>query len=612
MRTKIFVFVWGLHILLTSCGVDTSGSSSAVDSSSSPSDAAISSSSSTPEQSTLIIEEHDLGYCRTVSVPIESEHNGYVGLGYANPENASGAGLEWQVDAANAGDAELTIRFANGGNTDRPGTLLINTGADGNVSIPLPPTSAWTQYTTTSVEMFLQQGINRVELLADSENGLPNIDSIALKGPELSPVDCAETPPPVPSGATLAFPGAMGFGRYAVGGRYGEVVHVTNLNDSGSGSLREAISQPNRIIVFDVGGVIKINERLVFKANQTIAGQTAPGDGITIYGNGTSFTNAHNTIVRYIRFRMGKIGDSGKDTVAIARGHDIIFDHVSISWGRDGNYDLNPDSGYEIKNITLQNSIVAQGLQTHSTGGLMDVKGGSSIIRSLYIDNHTRNPKARGVLQFVNNVVYHWAVAGYILGDAGNPEQAIANGVRYDGAVLGNMFISGPESNDAVMTRANQVYHLYAADNLYDSDKDGSLNPNELPQSAYGNVIWHNSPSSDYPDVPLLSPHDALNHVITFAGASKSRDAVDQFLINELQSWGLTGKTISDETSLGLPNVVGNIAGGKAPIDSDKDGMPDTWESNRGLNPNNPADAFQDDDGNGWINLEEYINGLAP
>ena len=99
-----------------------------------------------------------------------------------------------------------------------------------------------------------------------------------------------------------------------------------------------------------------------------IAGQTAPGGGITVYGNGTSFTNAHNTIVRYMRFRMGVVGESGRDSITIARGHDMIFDHCSISWARDGNFDLNQESGYELSNITLQDSIVAQGLQTHSTG----------------------------------------------------------------------------------------------------------------------------------------------------------------------------------------------------------------------------------------------------
>ena len=109
------------------------------------------------------------------------------------------------------------------------------------------------------------------------------------------------------SAQQLAFPGAEGFGKYAVGGRYGSVYHVTNLNDSGAGSLRDAVSQPNRIVVFDVAGVIRLQSRLTFKNNLYVAGQTAPGEGITVYGNGVSFSGADNTIVRYLRFRMGVV-----------------------------------------------------------------------------------------------------------------------------------------------------------------------------------------------------------------------------------------------------------------------------------------------------------------
>ncbi|KAG8743530.1 hypothetical protein FRC12_015042 [Ceratobasidium sp. 428] len=185
----------------------------------------------------------------------------------------------------------------------------------------------------------------------------------------------------------LAFPGAEGFGANALGGRGGSVYIVTNLNDSGSGSFRDAVSQPNRIVVFAVGGVIKITSRVVVSDHVTIAGQTAPGGGITIYGNGLSYSNAHHTITRYIRFRMGKGGDSGKDGITIADGHDMIFDHISVSWGRDETFSINGD----VSNITISDSIIAQGLETHSCGGLMQTDtGGISIIRSLYIDNKTR------------------------------------------------------------------------------------------------------------------------------------------------------------------------------------------------------------------------------
>jgi hypothetical protein len=133
----------------------------------------------------------------------------------------------------------------------------------------------------------------------------------------------------------LAFPGAEGFGKDALGGRNGKVYVVSNLDDSGAGSLRDAVSQPDRIVVFQVGGLIKIKERIVVSKRISILGQTAPGDGITVYGNGWSFSNADDAVVRYIRIRMGKGGSSGKDAAGIAEGKNMIFDHISVSWGRD-------------------------------------------------------------------------------------------------------------------------------------------------------------------------------------------------------------------------------------------------------------------------------------
>lgn len=375
-----------------------------------------------------------------------------------------------------------------------------------------------------------------------------------------------------------------------------------NLNDSGAGSLREAVSQPNRIVVFDVGGVINLKSRLVFKSNQTIAGQTAPGGGITLYGNGTSFSGVSNTIVRYMRFRMGKNGDTGKDTVAMASGHDVIFDHCSLSWGRDGTFDLNVESDATLYNITLQDSIVAQGLQPHSTGGLM-VTSGTSIIRSLYIDNNSRNPKARGTLQFVNNVVYNWVVSGYILGDTSG---------RSDGAMLGNYFIAGPETKGGTLDSPTSAYNLYAADNWYDNNKDGALNGRLLGKGDYGTVTWLTAPSVTYPSITPMSAQNALAYVIKNAGASLWRDAVDQYVIQELTSYGKSGKTISNETSLGLPNVVGVMPTSATPTDTDRDGIPDAWELAHGLDPKNPADSMRDRNGDGWTNLEEYINSLVP
>ncbi len=403
-------------------------------------------------------------------------------------------------------------------------------------------------------------------------------------------------------GELVAFPGAEGFGRHATGARGGDVYHVTNLNDSGEGSLRDAISVANRTIVFDVSGVINVGERLVFQANLTIAGQTAPGGGVVVYGNGTSFTNSNNTIVRYMRFRMGVGGDSGKDTITIARGHDMIFDHCSISWARDGNFDLNQESGYELANITLQDSIVSQGLQTHSTGGLM-VANGVTVLRSLYIDNNSRNPKARQTTQWVNNVDYNWVASGYILGDTSG---------RSDGYLAGNYFIFGPKTDGGTLNSPTAAYHVYAAGNYVDNNKNGTLDGHLLEQGDFGSVTWEATPSVDFPTVTELTAAEAYDTVVANAGASLWRDEVDDYVIAELTSLGTRGATISDESSLGVSGNVGQIPTGTAPTDTDRDGMPDAWESSNGLNPNDGEDRNGDRNGDGWTNLEEYINSLVP
>ncbi|GAB3650626.1 pectate lyase [Echinicola sediminis] len=399
------------------------------------------------------------------------------------------------------------------------------------------------------------------------------------------------------SAQQLAFPGAEGFGKYAVGGRGGEVYKVTNLNDAGAGSFREAVSQPNRTVVFEVGGVIRIKSRIVVQENITIAGQTAPGEGITVYGNGLSFSDANNTITRYIRVRMGKVGDKGKDAVAIARGHDMIFDHVSITWGRDGTFDLNG----EVENVTLQHSIIGQGLQTHSTGGLIQPSGGVSILGCLWINNHTRNPKVKGINQYINNVVYNWAVAGYIQG-GGSQGKSYAN-------VEGNCFIAGPETRDtAPFNRSNENFHIYARDNWYDGNFNGNLDGELLPKKVYEPVSWMEEPF-DYPKVNTLSPEKAYQRVVDRVGASLHRDEVDKFLIKDLLSLGKSGKTIHDEMELPMKGP-GRVEGGKAQKDTDGDGMPDRYERKNGLDPRNAADGNRIDK-DGYTELENYLNALV-
>ncbi|KAF6522084.1 hypothetical protein HZS61_013612 [Fusarium oxysporum f. sp. conglutinans] len=413
----------------------------------------------------------------------------------------------------------------------------------------------------------------------------------------------------VAQAAQLAFPGAEGFGRYAVGGRQGEVYKVTNLkyaddsfpvymkclmksnSDSGTGSLRDAVSKPNRIVVFDVGGVIKISERIVVSKNIYIAGQTAPGGGIVVYGNGWSLSNANDSIVRYITIRMGKGGTSGKDAIGIADGKNIIFDHVSVSWGRDETFSINGD----VTNVTIQNTIIAQGLVSHSCGGLMQTDGGVSLFRNLYIDNKTRNPKVKGVNDFQNNVVYNWGGGGgYIAGDS--QADSYAN-------IINNYFISGPDTTVTAFTRGNSFFHAYVKDNFYDSNRNGKLDGAALCEKAscYSDIDFVKAPYN-YPAPTALTPQAAVELVLKGVGNSLHRDTVDTALIDQVKSYGTKGGQISDEKEFG---GVGEIANGAALKDSDGDGIPDEWETKNGLNPNDASD-------DSFNSLETYWNYLYP
>ncbi|MCC2547483.1 pectate lyase [Hymenobacter sp. BT175] len=394
----------------------------------------------------------------------------------------------------------------------------------------------------------------------------------------------------------LAFPTAEGFGRFATGGRGGTVYHVVNLNDAGPGSFRDAVSQPRRTVVFDVGGVIKLKSPVNVASDLYLAGQTAPGDGITVYGDAVSFTNANQTIVRYLRFRMGHGGSKGKDAVTIGDGHDLIFDHVSISWGQDENFSVTNSAA----NVTLQNSIVAQGLHPHSAGGLIQSTGGTSILRNLYIDNHTRNIKVKGVNQFVNNVVYNWEAGAYILGDSERKSRA---------NVTGNYFINGPGKAVRPFTRGNLNFSLFAQGNFQDSTRNGRLDGAEIPATRYGIVSWATAPF-DFPAVPSMPAGQAYTQVLQHAGASLHRDAVDARLVQELLSLGRLGQIISDENTLPMQGP-GVVKGGKAPLDQDRDGMPDAWERHHHFNILNPADGLLDADQDGYSNLEEYLQELV-
>ncbi|ORY19586.1 pectin lyase fold/virulence factor [Clohesyomyces aquaticus] len=403
--------------------------------------------------------------------------------------------------------------------------------------------------------------------------------------------------------ALPAFPGAEGFGRNAIGGRGGSVYIVDNLSDSGAGSLRDAVSQPDRIVVFAVGGVIKIKDRIVVSKRVSILGQTAPGEGITVYGNGWSFSGADGSVVRYIRIRMGKSGTSGKDAITIASGSNMIFDHISASWGRDETFSI---SGSDVSNITIQNSIIGQGLETHSCGGLIqtDLGNGISLFRNLYIDNKTRNPKVKGTNEFTNNVVYNWGGGGaYIAGDSEGQSEA---------NIVGNYFVAGPSTSVAAFTRGNANFKGYVAGNYFDGDKDGVLNGKEIGVTAanYADMTLVQSRFAYPAPAKIMGAADALRFVQQYAGASLVRDVVDKRLVQELASFGKTGELISDESASPM-NGVGSVAGGTRAVDTDGDGIPDDVETRMGTDKGR-ADAMEDKDGNGYVNVEDWANNLVP
>lgn len=404
------------------------------------------------------------------------------------------------------------------------------------------------------------------------------------------------------SAQQLAFPGAYGFGRFATGGRNGSVYHVTNLNDSGAGSLRDAVSSANRIIVFDVAGVIKLNSRLVFKNNLYVAGQTAPGEGITVYGNGVSFSGASNIIVRHMRFRMGKGGDSGKDCAGIASGTNMIFDHCSFAWGLDETFSINSDGKGELGNITLQNSIIGQGLLTHSAGGLMQADN-ITLYRNFYCDNSTRNNKVKGIHQYVNNIVYNWSNGCYIMG-GDSQGQSFAN-------TTGNLFINGPSGGGNAMTGANSDFHIYVKDNWQDKNRNGVFDPYEIPNSELSGGPTVEANPFNYPTLEEVAAKTLIEGSLPTVGASLPyRDYVDYYMVDQCLSFGKQGMLYSNEDVLPYGNPsTWTVWKGNTRVDTDKDGMPDAWEKANGTDPN--KDDAMAKAANGYCNIENYINSIT-
>lgn len=394
------------------------------------------------------------------------------------------------------------------------------------------------------------------------------------------------------SAQQLAFPGAEGYGAYASGGRGCTVVHVTNLNAAGKGSLADAVSQPNRFVVFDVGGVIDITGKsITISSNITIAGQTAPGEGITIYGGRVIASKAKNVIMRYIRMRGGKSVNSSKCTLTLDECQDFIMDHCSVSWGPWDNVHIK-----DANNVTWQYCINSEGIEPQRFGSITDGTRNWTIHHCLWADNKSRNPKMKCYVQYYNNVVYNYAM-GIIGGhSAADNYQDVIN----------NYFIAGPDGSQKYFDDWTATDHLYSTGNYYDGNRDGKLN---------GTLItdYHNATPMQNPNFNTTHPMNvetaekAYYSIVEHVGASRIRDSHDRRILEQLTSLGTKGSFIANEDNVG---GIGTLANGPTPMDTDNDGMPDEWELANGLNANK-NDAAEYTLGGGYTNIEHYVNSLA-
>ena len=398
------------------------------------------------------------------------------------------------------------------------------------------------------------------------------------------------------SAQQIAFPGADGFGKFAIGGRGGSVYHVINLNDSGAGSFRDAVSQPKRTVVFDVNGVIKIQSKISISSFITIAGQTAPGEGIVVYGNGISMTGATDVIIRYIRFRGSVNMARGACTVSSDNTKDIILDHVSIEWGRWDNLHIK-----ESKDITLQYCLMGEGINPQMFGALLENPTNITIHHCLWVDNQSRNPKAKADIEIINNVIYNWGSNGLVGGHSG---------ALHHQDIVNNYFIAGPNSGKAFIGMFSATDHVYQSGNKVDMDKNGVLNGRLVTDEDFiktGATLETKTQNSSFALSGIEQPEIAYVKVLKQAGASLHRDEIDNRLIGYVKSLGKKGQVIKAEAEVGGQK---EFKSRQALKDTDGDGIPDKWETKHHLNPKSPDDANLVSS-NGYTYLEEYLNELA-
>jgi hypothetical protein len=449
---------------------------------------------------------------------------------------------------------------------------------------------------------------------------------VPVRGQDRAPASSTITGSPE-ADRLRAFPGAEGEGMWATGGRGGDVYHVTTLNDDGPGSLRDGLSSADgpRTIVFDVGGVIELEKTLRISGPITVAGQTAPGQGICLVHFGVGLSGGHDIIVRHIRVRPGdaRLGDFTEDALTVGGASTVIVDHCSTSWGVDENLSM----ASEYRGVTAQYCIIAEGLHRtsyyhgeivadhpgHSMGSLIKPGSGdatASLHHNLWAMNGNRNPAVGSYTtdqhlwaDVRNNVIYNCRQNGYSSGDSA------AVYMNY----VGNYIIAGPSTSESWQRRAfnardENKLHIYQARNKIDGDLDAERNgANSGWEMFDGEWATEARPIRMEP-VHTQSPDEAYRRVLRDAGAMPwSRDAVDRRIISHVTEG--TGAVIDSQAQVGgypeLPE-----AHRPDGWDADADGMPDWWERRRGLDAK-AADNNGDLDGDGYTNLEEYLHSMA-
>lgn len=487
------------------------------------------------------------------------------------------------------------------------------------------------------------------------EKAWPLVDAEARAGKPY--IQWASRPTDLPQADIPAFPGAEGGGKYSFGGRGGRVIVVTNLNDDGPGSFRWACEQGGaRTVVFNVAGIIRLKSPLIIRAPYiTIAGQSAPGDGVCVAGESV-WVNTHDVVVRYMRFRRGETNVGRRDD-AIGGNPigNIIIDHVSASWGLDENMSMyrhmyNDSTGKPNEeklgtaNITIQNSIFSESLDTwnHAFGSTLGGEN-ASFMRNLWADNTGRNPSVgwNGIFNFVNNVVFNWVHRSVDGGDYRAQFNIINNYFKPGPATSKNSPVGHrilkPEAGRSklsylVFGRAYVNGNIMGGYPAITKDNwNGGVQVEELPNTGkYTDYMKVNKPLP-MPQMTVLPAKEAYDYVLANAGATlPKRDAVDKRITEQVR----TGKIAYadnvklpatqfkhrrlpiDSYKIGIitdPSQVGGYPEYKGTPyrDADNDGMPDDWEAKNGLNPKDASDAAKDRNKDGYTNIEDYLNSLV-